>query len=438
MDVDVSNVPTLKRDPPAVTEPIAAKREPARAFPRASAEARPAPRAARPAKPEGGGGLSRRAITILTSTAVMIPGVTLLALSLMHPRKHKTPPVASAITVPSVVVAPPAPVGCALEKPAQRLAESAYLAVPALLAPAPDGVNVAVGLAAAKEHALGLTVDPTSLAVNTAFEQTVSGSTTLGVVPLVRSGVLEFTVDRAGGALASPRTVDAPKRFSLGATGEGIARSVGSTTELVWPRDTSGKNASITTPRVASIAGTRYAVVFRQGGQDGSVAVGWVREDGTKLSDLRAVKTDATLVGTPAVSADEHQALITFAGKAAATDPWHVELATAPDGALPEQSKPFTLPASGPGGEAISPASEPLGDGRFLLQWTEGSAGNRAVRAQVLSAKLESVGEPVTLSTADQNAGQGALWSNGKQVLALFLVKKEASDELWGATLKCQ
>jgi hypothetical protein len=97
----------------------------------------------------------------------------------------------------------------------------------------------------------------------------------------------------------------------------------------------------------------------------------------------------------------------------------------------------MVVPPGGPGGEAISPSSEVLADGRFLVQWTEGSAGNRAVRAQALSANLVPIGEPVTLSTPEQNAGQGALWVHGTQALALFLVKKETSHELWGASLRC-
>ena len=98
----------------------------------------------------------------------------------------------------------------------------------------------------------------------------------------------------------------------------------------------------------------------------------------------------------------------------------------------------MSIPRGGPGGEAISPAVEGLDRGRFLLQWTEGSAGNRAVRVQVLAHDLVPIGEAITLSTADQNAGQGALWAHGGQSLALFLVKKDPSHELWGASLRCR
>ena len=382
------------------------------------------------------GGLSRRTITVLSSAGVLIPGIVLLIAALMKPR-HRAPE--HVVAAPSAIVATnapaPAAAGCVVARPARRIADSAYLAVPALVATAPEGALAAVGFAATKEHARGVTIDPATLATNTVFEQTVTGSTTLSVVPLVRSGALEFVVDRADANLSSARTVDAAKRFTLGVTGDAISRIVGSTTDVVWPRSAQG--SQMTTPRIAAIPGSGYAVVFREGGQEGSILVGAVHEDGSKSTELTPIKASVALVGTPAVSASAGGALVAFAGKAAATDPWHIELAVARSPDLPLESRPFTLPAGGPGGEAISPAVEALEDGRFLLQWTEGSMGNHAVRAQLLTADLVCMGDPVTLSSADQNAGQGALWLKGSRALALFLVQKEASHELWGASLTC-
>ncbi|HEX3597890.1 MAG TPA: hypothetical protein VHU80_22430, partial [Polyangiaceae bacterium] len=222
----------------------------------------------------------------------------------------------------------------------------------------------------------------------------------------------------------------------IAASNDALSRVVGTSTDVLWER--TAKGAAITTPRVASVAGTGHVVVVRDGGQGGNVFAGWLTEDGAKLSELSAIKATAGLVGTPAVGASTHGVLVAFAAKTAATDPWHVELGVAQTPKVPAEARAFALPASGPGGEAISPAVEALEDGRFVLQWTEGSAGNRAVRAQMLSADLEPVADAVTLSSADQNAGQGALWVKGSQVLALFLVQKEASHELWGASLRCQ
>jgi hypothetical protein len=391
---------------------------------------------------DGIGGVSRKTVAIATCAALLIPSTVVFTLALRKPpRKPGNDATLSAVSAsagpahPSAIAAAPEPSpGCVIDKPARRLAEAAYLAVPTLVSAAPDG-HTAIGFAATKEHAVGLSLEPETLETTVAFEQTVSGSTTLGVVPLVRSGRLEFTIDRADPKFASARTIDAPQRFTIGATDEGISRMVGTVTNVVWAREAEG---AITTPRVASIPAKGHVIVFRRGGQEGRLAGGWLTDDGTKSTELRTIKAEGTLVGTPAIAASNAQVLVAFAAKLTATDGWRLELATAPNPIIPERSSPFTLPESGPGGEAISPAVEALDSGRFLLQWTEGSAGNRAVRAQVLSSDLVRVGDPVTLSSSDQNAGQGALFAQGKHVLALFLVQKESGHELWGASLTCQ
>jgi hypothetical protein len=400
-------------------------------------------------------GPSRQSVTVATSIGLLLPGGLLLAAALMRPprKPEPAPPVAtaaaaSAVTsalplaaaaptaAPTAASAAPTPAaGCVLARPAARLAESAFVGVPVLLSTTPDGARAAIGFAASKDHALGLTVDPAALTTTATFDETVADSTTLGVVPLVGSGTLGFVVDRAAPALAYARTVDAPKPFSIGVSSAGFARAVGGVVDVVWPGKS--KAPAITTPRIASIPGFGHAVAFRHGGQEGKVLVGWLHEDGSKLSPLKAVATDAALVGTPTISANDTVALVAFASKTAPAEAWRIELSVAPHGSAPGRASVFALPPGGPGGEGISPSTERLADGRFLLQWTEGSAGNRAVRAQVVSAGLVPVGDAITLSAPEQNAGQGALWVHGGRAIGLFLVKKDTSHELWGASLRC-
>jgi hypothetical protein len=394
-----------------------------------------------PRPPPDLAGVSRQAVTRATAIGVLLPGTLLLIAALVRLWLKPAPGTEMPLTARAAPVvasarrAPAPPPGCSIDKPAVRLGESAFVGVPVLVATTPDGAHAAVGFAAAKEHARGLTLDPLTLETSSVFEQTVTDSATLGVVPLARGKTLEFMVDRMDPKLASARTIDAATRFTLGVTSEGLSRAIGQTVTVVWPGKS--KNPTITTPRVASVTGLGHAVAFRHGGQEGKVLVGWLTEDGAKQSDLKVIGTDATLVGTPTISASESAVLVAFASKIAPAEGWRAELAVAPRGGLPERANPMVVPPGGPGGEAISPSSEVLADGRFLVQWTEGSAGNRAVRAQALSANLVPIGEPVTLSTPEQNAGQGALWVHGTQALALFLVKKETSHELWGASLRC-
>jgi hypothetical protein len=365
---------------------------------------------------------------------LVLPGLTLLAFALTHDPPGKKRQEEAAASASAVPPAPPPLAGCVLETRATRLAESAFVSVPLLVATTPDGARAAIGFASAKDHALGITLEPKELKAEPAFDQAVSNTSILGVVPLVRSGKLEFAVDPPPVKLTFARTVDAPKPFSIGVASDGFARAVGASLDVIWP----GKSDKpvITTPRVASANG--HVVTFRHGGQEGKVLTGRLNDDGTKKSELRAVETDATLVGTPAVAVNEQGGLLAFSAKKVATEPWHLEVARFAPAGLPERGAPVSIPQGGPGGEAISPAVEGLDRGRFLLQWTEGSAGNRAVRVQVLAPDLVPIGDAITLSSPDQNAGQGALWAHGPRGLALFLVKKDTSHELWGASLRCR
>jgi hypothetical protein len=421
-------------EPAAALEPPRAPSSPPPLPPRTPARA-PEPTTSAPTAaavpPAKARGLTRDTVTVATSIGLLLPGTILLTLAIVtrkpKPSSHVLPAVASVVIRPSAV-------GCALETPARRLSPEAFVGVPLLLASAPSG-GPALGFAASKDRAVGLTIDVATLTPAPAFEQAAEGRALLGVVPLSRSGRLEFATDRADGPLASARTVDAPTPFSIGVDGEGFSRAIGDKLDVIWPGRS--KNPTITTPRVASIAGFGHAIAFRHGGQEGKVLVGWLDENGAKKSELKAVETDSTLVGTPAVAANDKAVLVAFAGKTSADAPFRVELATMAHGALPSAARVFAVPPGGPGGEAISPSAEGLPDGRFLVQWTEGAAGNRAVRAIVVSSDLVPEGEPVTLSTPDQNAGQGALWVQKGRALALFLVKAESTHELWGASLRC-
>src|SRR5262249_62038939 len=104
----------------------------------------------------------------------------------------------------------------------------------------------------------------------------------------------------------------------------------------------------------------------------------------------------------------------------------------------PKKATPFAIPPGGPGGDAMSPSVAPLSDGRWLLQWTEGSTGNRVIRAAVLGKDLELVTDPVNLSPDGANAGQGARFSSGDVGTILYYIRNDKkSNELWGASIEC-
>lgn len=381
----------------------------------------------------GPGGMSSKAFTLATGISFLIPGTVVLVLALLKPRTGGEPEAATSAAPSASAAVANSPQACTLTRPAQRIAEPAFFQVPLITASTGDS-RVAIGFAATKSSAMGLVLDPASFSVTTSFESKGTKSI-LGVVPLTAGGDVKFTVDQASPTLASERTVNAAEPFSLGVSAEGLARRAGENVSVIWPGQS--EKPAITTPRVAAVAEGGFVVTFRHGGQEGKVLVGWLDAQGNKKSDLKAVPTDAVLVGTPAISAGPSGALVTFAAKSSPSEPYGIELSRVPAGEEPARARRFQLPPGGPGGEAISPSSEALPGGGYLLQWTEGAAGNRAVRTQVISADLVPAGDAITLSTADQNAGQGALWVGGDRALALFLTKTEGSHELWGALLRC-
>jgi hypothetical protein len=78
-----------------------------------------------------------------------------------------------------------------------------------------------------------------------------------------------------------------------------------------------------------------------------------------------------------------------------------------------------------------------LGDGGFVLQWTEGKTAEYQVRVQRLGPDLELLGEGVPVSPKGANAGQGAVFARAPRALSLFVQTTQGHDELWGTSLEC-
>jgi hypothetical protein len=258
----------------------------------------------------------------------------------------------------------------------------------------------------------------------------------VSVVPTTDHDKLQFQVVRAGSSLDNARAVDANPPFFLGMTASGVQRAVGKgDPEQVWSFPVSD---DVTVPRVATLPGVGHAVTFRRGGQAGRIVAGWLDPSGRKRTELVEVHADGTLVGTPTIAASNERILITFASRSEKNTDWNVQLASSKAGELPHISKRFEPPPGGPGGSAISPAAASLPGNRWLLQWTEGSSGNRVVRALVLGKDLAPLSRPVNLSPDGANAGQGVVLSHRDQGAVLFYVQNEKkSHELWGATIDC-
>ncbi|GMV11799.1 MAG: hypothetical protein AMXMBFR56_00230 [Polyangiaceae bacterium] len=325
--------------------------------------------------------------------------------------------------------AAPAPVAAApvvtITKEATRLSPAIQLNVPPYLSV--SGGKVLVGFAASEVAGLGLAVDLGSLEVEQVFSAP-AGKKVIGVVP-VASEKERFLVDREGVALGLPHSVDAEPAFTVGFSGKGYARQPkGGAAEELWSDVTNDK---ATEARVASVDGVGHAVTFRNAGK---VRVGWLKPNGSKKSELGSVETEGR-AGTPTVAAGDQGILVAFAAKSGDDSPWNVQLASAKHGELPTASKSFTLPSGGPGGDAIAPVAAGLPDGRWLLQWTEGGAGERVVRVQILGADLAPLGDALRVSAAGKEAGQGVIAVAGDKAASFQLVKGDKGYELWGTAL---
>lgn len=334
--------------------------------------------------------------------------------------------------------AKPSATAAASAKPATSAAPSVTIAkAPTSLSPAiqlgvppyaaPRGGKVAVGFANGEASGLGIVVDLESLEVEQAFTAP-PGKKVIGVVP-VASEKDRFVADREGGLLALPHSVDAEPAFTLGFTAKGYVRQPkAGAVEAIWPDATNDK---ATEARVASVEGVGHAVTFRSAGK---VRVGWLKPNGSKKSDLANVDV-AGRAGTPTVAAGDQSILVAFAAKTGDDAPWSVQLATAKHGETPSAAKAFSVPSGGPGGDAIAPVAAGLSEGRWLLQWTEGGAGERVVRVQILDKDLAPIGDALKVSAPGKEAGQGVITAAGGKAVSLQLVKNDKGYELWGTAL---
>jgi hypothetical protein len=334
---------------------------------------------------------------------------------------------------PSKTAGPPKRPPCSVVTPAQRVADWAEPLVTPTLAAIPGSVRVAVGFGQTDTYAIGVTIDPRTLDRDQVFRE-FRREKLVSVVPTSKSGKLRFEIVRQGHVLANARAVDAPVPFALGATPFSIARlGKKGEPEPIWSLAEADQS---TLPRVSAVP-NGYAVALRRG-KGGAVSVGFLDAGGNKRSELIDVRTEGTFAGTPSLAVADDALLVAFASRAANSTPWSIVAGSSKLDEAPRRSVKLDLAGGGPGGDRMSPAVGPLGGGRWLVQWTEGSAGNRMIRAQVFGRDLAPLTEAANLSPDGANAGQGVVWTSGDLATILFYVKNDKSNnELWGISLEC-
>jgi hypothetical protein len=359
-------------------------------------------------------------------------GTFVLVKLLVRPKSEELPKPA-ATTAPQATAEPTtAAPGCGIVQPAARLAASVHRPVAPLVTAPLDAARASVGFAESENDATGLVVDLVTLDVERAFTETGKKPIRF-VVPLALDGK-RFVVDRDDEKLAALRTLDTEPRVAIGVHGSDWVRTQGHSTGVLWPGQAAEKT---TDPRIAS-GPTGHLVTFRRGGLSGQVLVGSLAPDGSARGELQAIEAPGVkLVGTPDGAVSGSAWLVAFAGRASPEEEWRVVLASGKlDGGKPAV-RSFTTPPGGAGGSSIAPSVSGLGDGGFVLQWTEGKSAQYQVRVQRLNAELEGVGEPLLVSPKGANAGQGTIFARAPRVLSLFVQTTAGHDELWGTSLEC-
>jgi hypothetical protein len=315
---------------------------------------------------------------------------------------------------------------CRVPVAARQLSRAIAPNVPVITTAERTRERIAVGFAASRTSALGITIDPRDLSHDVVLTRRVRDAA--GVVPLTAREPVRFAFDEGGGALRNARTIDADPPFRIAFRDGGLVRL-----EKPEPADAE----QITDLRVATVTGLGHVVTFRRGGKDGNIVVGWLDSQGRASGELGRIDANAKFAGMPTVATSAQRVLVTFAARSDDAAPWQLRAATASAPTLPSAASTLELPPGGPGGSAISPTAAAIDRDHWLLQWTEGQKGAYQVRAQVFTAALAPVGEPLTLSPPEANAGQGAVSLKGSRGVSVFLVSTGSRHELWGAAIEC-
>jgi hypothetical protein len=106
-------------------------------------------------------------------------------------------------------------------------------------------------------------------------------------------------------------------------------------------------------------------------------------------------------------------------------------------GTIPTTTTMFEAPSGGPGGDANYPSIAGLSDGRWVMTWTEGLYGSKAIRAQTFAANFVAVGDPIVLSPPSGNYGPSMVGVVGNYVTVVYVQRGRSTNELWGSVLQC-
>jgi hypothetical protein len=340
-----------------------------------------------------------------------------------HPSLAAVPALARA-----ALPAPPKP--CWMIKQPAMWAPAASRTIP-FDALATKAGTLAIGYARDAREAIGVEVDLATGEVKSRLDDTAKED----IERVVPTSGSEFHVARVGGggALRGAFEVPVAPPFAVGITDGKVALASPpqTTPSPLW---TLSGDEGLGAASVRALGERGFVLVFRRAG---AVWAGIIGRDRRASGELVKVAGSGGSVGKPSAAWNGREVAVIFADRPQADGHYEIRVGHAPGSAAPPTTTVLPLPRGGPGGDAFAPDLMGLPDGRWLLMWTEGAAGARAVRAQTLAADFGPLGDPIALSPPAGNFGQGVIGVAGAYAATVFLSKGALNYELWGAVLQC-
>lgn len=330
------------------------------------------------------------------------------------------------------------PKPCWVTRQAVKWAPKANKSVPFGLRPTDEG-TLELGYAVDRAQARGLEVNPKTGKATELFSQEEADDNAISLVTPLGSSHGGFVVsswaeDQEKSERATTLPVAATPPFFLTIADEkiSISDSLESAGDPLWNAPSS---EPVTAMRALNAPGAGFGLTFRQ---EGTIWTAWLGADRKPVGELTKVAGSGGKVGRPKSGWNNKEFAVIFADKPEDAEHWQIRVGHAPTGSLPTDTVRLELPEGGPGGDAFAPDLAGLPDGRWLFMWTEGPGpGERAVRAQTLTADFTPIGDPIALSPPAGSFGQAVLGVVGTYTTVVFLSQGDEGFELWGAVLQC-
>jgi hypothetical protein len=322
---------------------------------------------------------------------------------------------------------------CLMQAAPARWAPKAERSIPIELVPSSE-VALAVGYGRTAEEPRGLVLDMDTGQIASTHEPAAKVEGLVRVSPLASEGQVTFAsvaAEQAG--LKQAIYLRSEKPMLVGVAGDSLAMAIDGSAE---PKPLWKLPGAVERLQVAAFgpnAAAGFGVVYLSGER---VFYGAAKLDGTVLVEPTALESQAK-VGKPMLASDGREVSVVYAEGMPGDAPVRLRWARGPV-AGPLTSAPFVdLPVGGPGGDAIAPDIAALPHNRWLLLWTEGREGDRALRAQTFDGRGVRLGPALRVSPETGNFGQGTVSVVGGRAAVAFLLKTD-SYQLWGTVLQCR